>query len=730
MRPTLLIVLAVALASPATVAHTQEHRASAGSLPAFRSDVELEQFVLELAKERKRHLQAARECTGGGEFVRSRARSRAAPKGGAIIRGRVTNEAGTRLPGAKVALIGLSGAMLSEDGGEYHLRIPEGRLTAKQEVMLSAAYLGFTSRQLELALSPGDSVVVDFALCESVEPDFSDVGIAGASVPNVQREGVDEGGIVKVHGDHLVLLRRGRLFTVVVGSGRLDPVSAVDAFGPDVDPRGTGYDEMLVSGDNVVVIGFSYAGRRTEIGLFKIDAGGKLSYRATYHLRSSDYYSSRYYSSRLVGSRLVLYTALPLRFEGVDLAASLPAMRRWHAGARDDDFRPILSASRVYRPGAELDPLSDIALHTVTTCDLARAELTCEATSVIGPRGRVFYASPAAAYVWVSDWPQGRRPVEGSSMLYRIPLDGTAPGALGVDGSPVNQFSFLESDDGHINVLVRNRAAGDAMGRAERASGDVSLLRVPFKRFSDGRAVAARSAYRALPAPADRGDFENRFAGKYLLYGVGTGWGKPERAWYPDRAEGTVLYAVGWAGGPTTELSLPHGIDRIEVMGRDAVVVGADLQDLHFTGIDLGALPSVVQRYVRPGASRGQLRGHGFFYSPDGADSGILGLTIRAAGRPGYDHLRAGTASMLFLQNADATFRELGELAARSDNLVDDGCVASCVDWYGNARPLFLEGRIFALLGYEIVEGALRDGRIHEVRRASFAPRGAENLAR
>ncbi|HEU0134169.1 MAG TPA: hypothetical protein VFR28_05050, partial [Allosphingosinicella sp.] len=52
----------------------------------------------------------------------------------------------------------------------------------------------------------------------------------------------------------------------------------------------------------------------------------------------------------------------------------------------------------------------------------------------------------------------------------------------------------------------------------------------------------------------------------------------------------------------------------------------------------------------------------------------------------------------------------------------DDGCQASCVDWYGNARPIFWGGRTFALLGYELVEGELAGGRIREVGRISFAP--------
>ena len=135
---------------------------------------------------------------------------------------------------------------------------------------------------------------------------------ADESVTNVQHAGVDEGGIVKVHGDHLVVLRRGRLFTVKLGGGTLRPISAVDAFGPEIDPNSTWYDEMLISDNTVVVIGYSYHRGGTEVGLFDIDRSGKLAYRSTYHLRSNDYYSSRNYSSRLIGNKLIFYTPLYL----------------------------------------------------------------------------------------------------------------------------------------------------------------------------------------------------------------------------------------------------------------------------------------------------------------------------------------------------------------------------------------------------------------------------------
>jgi len=91
-------------------------------------------------------------------------------------------------------------------------------------------------------------------------------------------------------------------------------------------------------------------------------------------------------------------------------------------------------------------------------------------------------------------------------MLFRLPLDGGAPSALGVEGTPVDQFSFLESEDGHINVLVRPDGAGDWMWTAEWGrppdADSLMLLRAPLSRFDDGRAQARDEWYRALPPPA------------------------------------------------------------------------------------------------------------------------------------------------------------------------------------------------------------------------------------
>jgi hypothetical protein len=534
------------------------------------------------------------------------------------------------------------------------------------------------------------------------------------SITNTQHAGVDEGGIVKLHGDHLVILRRGRLFTVAIGDGALKPISAVDAFGPEIDPRSTWYDEMLVSEDTVAVIGYSYERGGTEVGLFRIDRGGNLTYRSTYHLRSNDYYSSRNYASRLIGTKLIFYTPLYIS-PGDDPFAQFPAVRKWHKGATPQEFQPIVTAAHIYRPERQLNSDYGLALHTVTVCDLSGDAFKCQATAVLGPPGRVFYVSPDSVYVWTTDWSgYGRRPNQ-RSMLYRMPLDGSSPSAIGVSGSPVDQFSFLASHDQHLNVLVRSNSVGDGMWGAETATGDVALMRISLTDFNDGSGSASSWDYHALPKPLGY-TFQNRFVGDYLLYGTGSGWGAPETN------NQSALYAVHWTTGDVSKMELPHGVDRIESLGSDAIVVGTDGSDLHFTAVGLGDSPKVAGQYIRKGASQGELRSQGFFYRPEGRDSGVLGLPISVPGRPGYRHLVDGSAAIVFLRNRSLHFEDLGELSAQSDIAVNDGCRASCIDWYGNSRPLFVRGRVLALLGYEIVEGTLSDGRIQESRRISYAP--------
>ena len=548
----------------------------------------------------------------------------------------------------------------------------------------------------------------------------ADKGADGESVTNVQTVGVDEGGIVKVQGSHLVILRRGRLFTINVDRGQMKPVSVLDAYAPDVSPGGSWYDEMLISGNTIVVIGFSYARGGTEIGLFNIDNAGQLSYRATYHMRSNDYYSSRNYASRLIGNKLIFYTPLGLNFYRDDIYAAFPAVRRWHKEAKPADFKRIAPATRIYTTDDPIEPYVGQALHTVNICDLSTPEMECQATAVMGPPGRVFYVSGQSVYVWTNTYARGNTPAR--SAVFRIPLDGSAPTALKTAGAPIDQFSFLESDDQHLNVLVRAQGRGDAMWAGEGSRGDTALLRVPLASFSDGRDGAPLEAYKRLPHPAGY-TLQNRYIGNFLLYGAGDSWGRP-------KGEVQNLYAVRWDNNSAAQaLPLTHSVDRIEAMGQHAVVVGTQGSDLHFSSVELKQSAAFAHLYTRKDAAQGETRSHGFFYKPASEKEGVVGLPIVGAGRPGYRQLDQESAAVLYLRNRSLKLTELGSLDSKAGN-VNDGCKASCVDWYGNSRPLFLKGRVFALMGYELVEGRISGENISEVRRINYAPQQPVSIAK
>lgn len=566
----------------------------------------------------------------------------------------------------------------------------------------------------------------------------------GDGITNVQTAGVDEGGIVKRAGDHLVILRRGRLFTVRVGDDALAPVAVLPAYAPSADPRGAWYDELLVAGNTVVVVGYSYARGGTEIGLFELGPGGTLAYRATYHLRSFDYYSSRNYASRLIGRSLVFYSATLLQPGGPPPEQRWPGLRRWQGQATPPDFERILPATQVYRTDDEFDPGLPLALHTVTRCELGDGAMQCRSTAVLGPTGRVFYVAAQAVYVWTT--PSGRRlgppmarPEPGSaarplSAVFRLPLDGTAPSGLKTAGVPIDQLSFLEDASGHLNVLLRESGPGEGLWGDERSQGRLALLRVPLAAFGDGRTAAQRTHYRLLPGPTG-GLVHNRFIGDWLLWG---GRAAPRLApdVAPQAAPGAWALRYATADAPQA-LAPAHGVERIEALGTQAVLVGNAGTDLHFSAVRLaGTRAALAGGHVQPGARQGETRSHGFFYRPQGDDQGLLGLPVRgpgARGLPGVQAGAQGSAAVLFLRQRALDFHPLGALAAQQAT-PDDGCRASCVDWYGNARPLFMGERVLALMGYELVEGRLdgrgRDEHIVERRRISFLPDAAAREGR
>jgi hypothetical protein len=537
------------------------------------------------------------------------------------------------------------------------------------------------------------------------------------SVTNTQTAGVDEGGIVKAHGDLLIVLRRGRLFTLSTADGGLRAVDSIDAFPPGVDASDDWYDEMLVAGERVVVIGYSYERGGTEINRFRLSPDGGLSFEDAYHLRSDDYYSAENYASRLIGDDLILYSPLSLNRYLADPLEMLPGLDRWRAGRAAPRFTRITPARRVFVPQSlrtrEAARTID-TLHAVTRCDLTAPVLDCEATVVLGHSGRSFYVSSNAVYVWANrHWSSDE---SAPAYLYRLPLNDDRPGALAVRGAPRDQFSFREDGRaGRLDMLVYSEGTGDAMWSSRFAYGVPALLSLPYDRFGDGSGSARIEDYRLLPSlgPLARID-HNRFVGSAVLYA---------QTDYRDGGEAYQLVAAPLSGAEPVAFPMPDRIDRIEVLGRDALVVGGAKAAFQTIDLSSGPVPTLGDRYVQP-SRQAESRSQAFFYradadSPDGAD-GLLGLPVSRD--PGPRAQRRSMTDMLFVRRQDRRLSGFGRLASLDKVDRDDGCQASCVDWYGGARPIFLGDRVFALLGYELVEGDASGGEIRETRRIDFAP--------
>ena len=551
------------------------------------------------------------------------------------------------------------------------------------------------------------------------------------TITNVQEAGVDEGDIVKTYEDYFVILRRGRLFTVKNyndGGNTLQKIDQIDAY-PNGYTGGTWYDEMLIKDDLIMIIGYSYSMEATEVGLFGISDRGELKHANTYFIDSNDYYSSRNYASRLVDDKLIFY--MPYYLFSWDYSDGeskrkmmLPQIKKWQRGNETTDGQDILKKTDIYKP---VQDISDPTLHTVVSCDIEGSDLDCSAKAILGPYSRNFYVSPNAIYTWISDInflsyssSESENRNEPDSYVYMIKIDDMTARALRADGSPIDQFSFKEEND-HLNVLVSEYSAGDAMWNPETTSGEMALFRVSLDQFTDKPAAVSKDYYTALPE-AEGYTLQNRFVGDYLLYGSGSNW-------YQDDTAQNKLYAKKFASSDKTQtVNLPHTVDRIDIIGDGAVVVGSKDYDLKFSSIELKRSLGIQSTYTVPSATQGELRSHGFSYKDQDDGTGILGLPIRKQGES-YEHLFNESAEVLFLKvDGDKNFSKLGALQAsppnRTGGIIDDvdNCEYSCVDWYGNSRPIFYKDRIIALLGYEIIEGELQEDSLSEKQRLNYSP--------
>jgi hypothetical protein len=517
------------------------------------------------------------------------------------------------------------------------------------------------------------------------------------TITNNQEAGVDEGGIVKNVGGALVVLRQGRLYVVDVAGGAPTLVDSMRVARSDALNQGVWYDEMLVKGDLVYVVGYRYSvpgapssdGIRgaTEIDSFRI-AGGKLQRLQSMFLESNDYYSGKNYASRMTGGKLVFY--MPHFVGRTDTALAYPRLLEMGDDGVARVKGPIFGALDV---STSLVKPRWPTFHTVVQCDLpATGELACRAKSVLGSYWREHYVTGDAVYLWAS------------SHVYRFDfatLDVTAHRA---EGYPIDPFSF-RAGDGELFVAATTTSPSER----QRAS-IPALLRLPLAAFDKTGAQASIPSVKL----ADSGSvLRNRFVGDVLVAGVGTG-----SYWAPTGSGELVAYD---AKANTVSRRPIQNLVRLEPIGERrvlAVTQSADSRTLTLEALGTGDLAASLGKVSIQGA-QGESRSHGFFYKPGAEGAGTFGYAvINPRGYGASNGWGNGISNIGFFRVASAG--ALSEIGIVSAGTTATQCETSCVDWYGNTRPIFLGTRTFALMGSELVEvfldAGVRRGQAAELR--------------
>jgi hypothetical protein len=579
-----------------------------------------------------------------------------------------------------------------------------------------------------------------------------DLNSANPEITNNQKAGVDEGGIVKQIGNHLVVLQDGRLFVTDLMPGGAAGLKLADRANVyRSDNEDTWYDEMLVSGRTILVTGYSYAENATEFTVLKLGEDGKAARQATFYISSDDYYSGSNYASRMIDGKLVIHTPIYLSGRGWWDAFDPPEIREWRKegpeGEREgsvSEGRPLFKAEDIWMPVQRvLEPV----VHTVTVCDISGATdasaPACTATAIVGSEDHEFLVTKDSFWLWLSPGMQERRTdnTEAServgcasregrapaaeiapSVLVKLPVSGDKPSVLSVRGEPQNQFS-MDMDAGTFRAVLDWNS--DVCGPTANGEAELTFFDTPLRALSSTLKDTAGGRYTALPTPGTS-NYEARFTEAHLVYGAREGWGSwaPEPGQEPRENGKAIIVPVAAPDRPVT-LSVPHDVIRAERAGPYMALTGyRDAKGLSVSLIDLRRAPRLASTFTLENRFESENRSHAF-NSRIGADgAGLIALpTVPRSDESDRWWWWSSSSDLTYLEtDANGKLSRVGDLiATRADpdqpRASGYTCEVSCVDWYGNARPIFTGGRVLALVNSELIEGAYANGKVREVRR-------------
>ncbi len=584
--------------------------------------------------------------------------------------------------------------------------------------------------------------------CENPEDCQDDIVVTTASrssssssptsITNTQNYGVDEGDIVKQYKNFLIVLQDGRLFSVDTGETNADLALThrIDVY-QDIE-YDAWYDELLVFDNLLLVTGYSYEADATELAVFEISETGKFTHRSTFYKSSDDYYDSDNYATRLVDDKLILYTPIDLTEIDIDEPFRWPIIRKW-TGVTDKGEpwttgKNMFDARNIYYPvQRSIDPV----LHTVSVCPLdlkADEALVCKTKGIVATKDSEWYVSREAAFIWATpsyddlefdakkdcedETPVGFSNARPSA-LYQFPLSGRAPTAMFTRGAPIDQFS-LESDGKSFKALVEWKETGCY---PQDDTKHLSYFKRKLSRFSQIPPRADGLHYTDVP-DFEGGGLENRFTDTHLVYaGRKSRW---DRASSDENGPHLATVIADENPKQPVQINIPHSVIRAERLGDGIILTGhRENEGLYVSMLSLDPTPRRTDTLLVEGRYESEGRSHAFngVTYPDG--SALMGLpTSRRVMDSRRNYWRSEGSDLSFMQaTPDGSLSNAGAMAGPEDDKVhpDYNCEMSCVDWYGNTRPVFLNGRIFGLLGTDLLEAKITGNKIRELSRIDLS---------
>jgi hypothetical protein len=348
-----------------------------------------------------------------------------------------------------------------------------------------------------------------------------------------------------------------------------------------------------------------------------------------------------------------------------------------------------------------------------------------------------------AVYLWMSGLGSEEMPWESCPLVTPSPAFGEVPPAavfripvgrgetevMGARGMPVDQFG-MDARPGRFRALpwlMRNGCDDDETPRA------FALLDAPLTRFRDHYVAARESEFARLPG-VNGGGIENRFVADFVVYG-----GRNYYSRRPPRDEHAREQAL--ANGLTVvpidnpqdaqRVALGHTLIRLEKLGDTTVIANgyADEEGLRvsYVGLAAGEGESAVRSSaLLPRRYESEGRSHAFNATYTTAGDGMLGVpTVTRVERSNGYWWYSDVSDLSFLGfDAKGLLADGGMIAATPEDQVKTAqgydCEVSCIDWYGNARPIFLGGKVYGLMATELVEAEVVVGKVSERRRVDL----------